>query len=249
MKNLLAGAATLATLALPAQALDLSKMTADEQAAFGSAVRSYLLENPQVIVEAYEIYQSRQAEFEAARDQNTITRLAPMLFGDDRAWEAGNPEGDIVMVEFLDYRCGYCKKAHEEVKQLIAGDKNIRFIVKEFPILGEESVLASRFAIAARLVAGDEAYARVNDALMAYRGKITQGSLTKLAGKLDLDGTAIYAKIEDPEVSQLIADNHQLAQALSISGTPTFIVEDQLLRGYVPLNGMQELIAGLRAEK
>jgi protein-disulfide isomerase len=253
MKKLLAGAATLATLALPAmtgpaQALDLSTMNAAEKEAFGAAVRSYLLENPQVIVEAYEIYQEREAEFEAARDQNTIKQLAPALFNDDRAWEAGNPEGDIVMVEFLDYRCGYCKKAHDEVKQLISGDKNIRFIVKEFPILGEESVLASRFAIASRLVAGDDAYGRVNDALMGYRGRITEGSLVKLANKLDLDGDAIYAKIEDPEVSQLIADNHQLARALSISGTPTFVVQDQLLRGYVPLNGMQDMIAAMRAE-
>ncbi|MCG7492020.1 DsbA family protein [Thalassobius sp. Cn5-15] len=254
MKKLLAGALTLATLALPAmtvpaQALDLSEMDAAEQQAFGAAVRSYLLENPQVIVEAYEIYQDRQAEFEAQRDQNTIARVAPMLFEDERAWETGNPEGDIVMVEFLDYRCGYCKKAHAEVKELIAGDQNIRFIVKEFPILGEESLLASRFAIASQLVAGDEAYGQLNDALMEYRGKITEGSLVKLAGKLDLDGDAILGAMEDPRVAQLIADNRQLAGALAISGTPTFVVQDQLLRGYVPLNGMQDMIAALRAEQ
>lgn len=248
MKKLLASVATCAALALPAQALDVTSMSETERDAFGKAVRSYLLENPEVIVEAYEIYQQRQAEFEAANDQVKIRQLAPALFEDDRAWEAGNPDGDIVMVEFLDYRCGYCKKAHEEVKELIAADKNIRFIVKEFPILGEESVLASRFAIATRLIAGDDAYGRMNDALMQYRGKITEASLKKVAGKLDLDGNAIYAKIEDPEVSQLIADNHQLAGKLSISGTPTFVMQDQMLRGYVPLKGMQELVTAMRAE-
>lgn len=248
MKKLLASVATLATLALPAQALDLSAMNATERDAFGQAVRSYLLENPAVIIEAYELYQQQQAELEAANDQLLVRQLAPALFEDDRDFEAGNPEGDVVMVEFLDYRCGYCKKAHEEVKQLIAGDKNIRFIVKEFPILGEESVLASRFAIATRKVAGDDAYARMNDALMQYRGKVTEGSLKKVAGKLGLDGDAILAMIDDPEVSQQIADTHQVASALSISGTPTFVIQDQMLRGYVPLNGMQELIAAIRAE-
>ncbi|MEC8041075.1 MAG: DsbA family protein, partial [Pseudomonadota bacterium] len=93
-----------------------------------------------------------------------------------------------------------------------------------------------------------DAYARMNDALMQYRGKVTEGSLKKVAGKLDLDGDAILAMIDDPEVTQQIADTHQVASALSISGTPTFVIQDQMLRGYVPLNGMQELIAAIRAE-
>lgn len=248
MKKLLATVATLATLALPAQAFDVNAMTPAEEEAFGKAVRAYIMQNPSIIVEAYELFQQQQAELEAANDQQLVRQLASVLFEDGRDWEAGNPEGDIVMVEFLDYRCGYCKKAHEEVKQLIAGDQNIRFIVKEFPILGDESVLASRFAIATRKVAGDDAYGRMNDALMQYRGKMTEKSLKKIADKLDLDGDAILAMIEDPEVTQQIADTHQIAGALSISGTPTFVIQDQMLRGYVPLDGMQELIAAMRAE-
>lgn len=247
MKKLLATVATLATFTLPAQAFDISAMSPAEKDAFGAAVRSYLLENPEVILEAYQIYEQRQALAEAASDQEKIKTHTAALFDDSRAWEAGNPDGDIVMVEFLDYRCGYCRKAHEDVKALVGGDGNIRFIVKEFPILGDESVLASRFAIATRIVAGDEAYGRVNDALMTFKGSITEKSLDKLAGKLDLDGDAILARINDPEVSQLIADNHQLASALSISGTPTFVMQDQMLRGYVPLANMQDLVAAMRA--
>lgn len=251
MKSLLATAASLATmaaLAAPAQALDLNAMTEAEKEAFGKAVRSYVMENPSLIIEAYEVYQAQQAALEAAGEQAILARLAPQLLDDARAWETGNPDGDIVMIEFLDYRCGYCKKAHEDVKALIAGDDNIRFIVKEFPILGDESVLASQFAIATRLVAGDDAYGQMNDALMAHRGRVSEASLTKIADKLGLDGDAIYAMIDAPEVTQLIADNRQIANALSISGTPTFVLQDQLLRGYVPLAGMQELVAEIRAE-
>jgi len=170
-------------------------------------------------------------------------------YNDDRAWVGGNPEGDRTLVEFMDDRCGYCRKAESEVSELVATDGNVRYIVKEFPILGDESVLASRFAIATKLVAGDEAYKKAYDALITFRGNIGQKSLARLAETLDLDGDAIIAQMNSPEVNQLIGDNHQLAQSMGISGTPTFILGDQMLRGYVPLANMMELVASVREEK
>ena len=146
----------------------------------------------------------------------------------------------------MDYRCGYCKRAYPEIEALLGTDANIRFIVKEYPILGEQSVLASRFAVATLLVAGDDAYKAVHDTLMEFNGDITQASMTRLAEILDLDATAIIAQMDSDEVTNVIAANRQQGQQMQISGTPTFVIEDQMLRGYVPVDAMEAIVAELR---
>lgn len=249
MKRLLASAALILTgLTAPAQAFDLTAMSPDERTAFRAEVRAYLMENPEVILEAYQVYESRQAQVQAQAEQQMVQAYAQQIFNDPNSWVGGNPDGDVVLVEFMDYRCGYCRKAFEEVNQLIKADGNIRFIVKEFPILGEQSVLASRFAIATRLVAGDEAYGQVHDALMLFKGNIAPKTLTRIASDLGLDGAAIIDRMTDAKVDQIIGEAHALAGALQISGTPTFVLGDELLRGYVPLADMQDMVAAARAE-
>ncbi|WP_319823604.1 DsbA family protein [Thalassovita sp.] len=247
MKRLLASAALIvAGLAAPAHAFDITSMSDAERAALRSEIRAYLMDNPEVIVEAYSVYEQRQQAAQAQAEGQMITAYAGQIFDDPNSWVGGNPQGDITLVEFMDYRCGYCRKAFEEVEQLIESDGNIRFVVKEFPILGDQSVLASRFAIATRMVAGDDAYKAAHDALITFKGNITEKSLSNIADKLNLDGKAIIAKMDAPEVTQVIADAHQLAGVLQISGTPTFVLKDELLRGYVPLANMQKLVAAAR---
>ncbi|MGC9417566.1 MAG: DsbA family protein [Rhodovulum sp.] len=243
-------AATLLALglALPAQAFDLSAMTEDERTAFRAEVRSYLMDNPEVLMEAIQVLEQRQAEAQAQNDETLVQVNADELFRDGHSWVGGNPEGDITLVEFMDYRCGYCRKAFEEVEQLVASDGNIRFIVKEFPILGEQSVLSSRFAVATLQVAGAEAYKQVHDALVTFRGNITEESLKTMGDSLDLDTGAIMDQMQSPEVEAVLAANHSLAQRMQISGTPTFVIESQMLRGYVPLEGMREVVAQTRAD-
>jgi len=249
MKRLLASAALVfAGATAPALASDITALSDAERAAFRAEVRAYLMENPEVLLEAYQVYEERQEAAKAAVEEQMVRAYASKIFDDPNSWVGGNPDGDVVLVEFMDYRCGYCKKAFEEVNQLLETDGNIRFIVKEFPILGDQSVLASRFAIATRMVSGDDAYEKVHDALMGFKGNISEKGLVRLADKLDLDGDAILAKINDPLVDQIIGENHQLAGALQISGTPTFVLGDQLLRGYVPLANMMDLVAEARAE-
>ena len=142
-------APTLAAgLALPAAAMDLKALTDEERALFRAEVRAYLMDNPQVIMEAVELLQAREAEQQAQADLNLVADNADALFNDGYSWVGGNPEGDITLVEFLDYRCGYCKRAHGEVAKLLESDGNIRLIVNELPILGEQAVIASRFAVA-----------------------------------------------------------------------------------------------------
>ncbi|SLN62043.1 Disulfide bond formation protein D precursor [Roseovarius litorisediminis] len=236
------------SFALPAQALDLSQMSDAERDSFRAEIRAYLLENPQVIMEAVAVLEKRQEEEQAQSDLDLIKVNADSLFYDGHSWVGGNPEGDITLVEFMDYRCGYCRRAFDEVNELLKTDGNIRFIVKEFPILGKESVVASRFAIATQQVAGAEAYKSVHDALMTFNGTINDTSLGRLADTLGLDANKITAHMDSDEVSAVIAANHALGQRLSISGTPSFVMQDRMLRGYLPLDAMQQIAEEIRTQ-
>ena len=237
-------AALLIGLSAPALAFDLKAMSAEEKAAFGDAVRAYLLEHPEVLSEAIEVLNQRQAAAAADQDVALVKANAADIFEDAASFVGGNPDGDVTVVEFIDYRCGYCKKAHSEVKALVEQDKNIRYIIKEFPILGEESVVASRFAIAALKVAGPEAYAKINAGFYeSFRGDVTPDTLAAFATDLGLDPAPILAKMDAPEVTKIIEDNHALAQRMQISGTPTFVMGGQMIRGYVPLATMEAVVA------
>ncbi|MFC2969832.1 DsbA family protein [Acidimangrovimonas pyrenivorans] len=240
-------AAVALSAAAPARALDFKNMTPDEKAAFGEEVRAYLLDHPEVLVEAIDRLKAKQAQQQVQNDANLVKANAKAIFEDPNSWVGGNPNGDITLVEFMDYRCGYCHKAYPEVAQLLKTDGNIRFIVKEFPILSDQSVLGSRFAIAVLQLNGPDAYAKAHDALMKMRANITDASLAALAGKLGLDAEAIKARMDSPEVTKVIADNHALAKRLGINGTPTFVLGDQMLRGYVPLAQMTEIVKEVRA--
>ena len=231
-----------ATLALPVSAMDLIELSDAERAQFRAEVRSYLMDNPEVIMEAVELLQSREAEAQAQADVNMVSDNADAIFDDGYSWVGGNLDGDITLVEFLDYRCGYCKRAHGEVAKLLETDGNIRIIVKELPILGDESVLASRFAIATKQVAGGDAYRMMNDALMAYKGSVTIPAMRRLAEEMDMDADAIEARMASEDVTAEIAGTRALAQKLQISGTPTFVMHDELLRGYLPYDQMQALV-------
>jgi protein-disulfide isomerase len=246
MKKLFATTALLGTLASGAYAQDLAPMTDEERALFRAEVRAYLFENPEVIMEAVEILQNREAESQVQADLDLVAQHAEAIFDDGFSWVGGNPDGDIVLVEFLDYRCGYCKRAHGEVAQLLESDGDIKWIVKELPILGDASVLASRFAVAVKQVAGDESYQAIGDALMSFQGDITLPALRRLGNTFGLDMPAVEARMDSDEVSAEIAATRALAGALQITGTPTFVLQDELLRGYLPLEQMQAIVEDKR---
>jgi len=243
-----AGAAAISLAALPAVAFDVSAMTDAERDAFRAEVRAYLLDNPEVLMEAIGVLEEREAAAQANADVEMIAARAEAIFEDGFSWVGGNLDGDITIVEFMDYRCSFCRRAHPEIEALLATDGNIRLIVKEFPILGEESMLASRFAIAVKLTEGDDAYKRAHDALIEQRGAITLTALERLATDLGLDVDAVMTGMLDPEVDRIIGSNRALAQELGISGTPTFILPGQMLRGYLPLEGMRAVVAEERGE-
>ena len=237
----------ISALALPAAAMDITNMTPEEREVFRAEVRAYLMDNPQVIIEAVNLLEERQAEQAAVADLTLVSDNADEIFNDGYSFVGGNPDGDITLVEFLDYRCGYCRKAHVEVAKMLETDGNIRLIVKEFPILGEQSVLASQFAIAVKQVAGDKAYKNVNDAMMTLNSDINMPTFSRLANTYGLDMDAIAAAMSSPEVAQEIARTRALAQKLSITGTPTFVLQDELLRGYLPYDQMMRVVDDKRS--
>jgi len=236
----------LTLLGTPAHAVDLSTMTDAERRAFRAEVRAYLLENPEVIIEAVNLLEQRKVEAKAQADVSLIAINSKDIFDDGFSWVGGNPDGDITLVEFLDYRCGYCRRAMPEVASLIENDGNIRLIVKELPILGEDSMMLSRFAIATKNVAGGDAYKEVHDALMAMGGEVNDVVLRRIADGLGLDSNAILAQMDSPGVTAEIAATQALAQRLQINGTPSFVLQDEMLRGYLPARQMAAIVAEKR---
>ncbi|WP_170427920.1 DsbA family protein [Ruegeria arenilitoris] len=233
----------------PAQALDLSTMSDAEREQFGAQVREYLLENPEVIIEAINILEQRNAAAEAAADKDLVAANAEELFNDGYSWVGGNPEGDITLVEFMDYRCGYCRRAVPEVASLLAEDGNIRLVIKEFPILGDASVLSSRFAVATKHVAGDDAYKQVHDALLEFTGEPSEVALRRISDGLGLDSDAIITAMDSEQVTDEITRTRALAQRMQISGTPSFVLGTEMLRGFLPADQMLQIANGVRAEQ
>ena len=247
-KKLALAGGLAALIASPLAAFDIDAMSDAERDQFRAEIRAYLMDNPEVLLEAINVLEERQAAEQAAGDDALLQVNAEDIFNDGYSWVGGNPDGDITIVEFLDYRCGYCKRAHAEVNELLTSDGNIRYIVKEFPILGEESVLASRFALAVKQVEGDDAYAEIHDTLMTMRGSYSEQALSDLSETMGYTTKAVFDAMNGAEVQAQITQNRELGQRLSINGTPSFVFENQMVRGYVPIDGMRDIVAEVRSQ-
>mgnify|MGYP001176858007 CR=1 FL=1 len=235
-----------AVLALGAALPASAEMSEAEREAFRAEVRAYLLDHPEVLIEAMDVLQGKQEVAAAERDIQMLIDNGDAIYRNPADWAGGNLEGDITLVEFMDYRCGYCRKAYADVEELIKSDGNIRFVLKEFPILGEQSTLSSQFAIAVHQLFGNDAYKAAHDALMGLRGDVTPETLARLAADLGHDAEAVSARMKSPEVAAVIEENHRLASLMEINGTPAFVIDQTMVRGYVPLDGMRQIVAGQR---
>ncbi|SDD74239.1 Protein-disulfide isomerase [Paracoccus isoporae] len=238
--------AALMMTASPALAFDPGAMSEAEKQAFGGAVRDYLLENPDVLIEAMNALEQRRLAGEAENDAAMIAQRSDQIYEDGVSWVGGNPDGDVTVVEFIDYRCGVCRQAFPHVEEVLARDGNLRLILKDLPILGEESELAARFAIAVKQIEGDDAYKQVHDHFYSMRGNVTPDGLRAIAEKMGFDTDAVIAAMNGDDVTDVLRENARLAQALNISGTPSFIIGDTLLRG-MPQTGIVPVIEEARA--
>jgi len=224
----------------------LSDMTEAEREAFRTEVRAYLLEYPEVLMEAINILEARRKEDTQKADAALIAASSEQLYNDPNSWVSGNPEGDVTLVEFSDYRCGYCKKAHPEVQELLKRDPNIRLVVKEFPILGPDSMAAGRMALAA-LDLDPANFEALNDALMSFEGQLIEPVAYQIASGVGYDIAALRDHAASAEIEARISDNYALARTLGLQGTPSFILGNRIIRGYLPIEQMLAAVADARA--
>ncbi len=239
--GLLAAAPLLAPFAARAQ-----EMAPEERAVLRAEMRKYLLEHPEVVMEALRVLENRRKQASAEAESNIVAANADALFADGYSYVAGNPEGDVTVVEFMDYNCGYCKRAHGDVKTLLETDPGVRLVIKEFPILGPSSRTASEAALAALEQNGGDRYLAFSDALMSNRGTLEEETIWRLAEEAGLDLDKLRADAASDLVRDRIARNYAVARTLKIEGTPTFVIGDKIVRGFVPLKELRRQIAAQR---
>ena len=207
---------------------------------FGKQVRAYLLENPRVLREAIERLQVVEARDTEVKKTKLLTDLKDEIENDGYSFVGGNPDGDITIVEFFDYRCGYCKRSFPDLMKTVEDDGNIRLVMKEFPILGEQSVLAARAVTAAR---EQGKYQEFHTALMQLRGGITKDRLMNIAKDLGMDAGKLEKDMGSDKITSEFRRTYDLAQALGITGTPAFIIGGELAPGAIPQARMKQLVA------
>jgi protein-disulfide isomerase len=206
-------------------------------------VREYLVNNPEVIVQAIEALEARHKAAQQADQREALAAHQEQLLRDRDAPVMGNPSGDVTLVEFFDYRCPYCKQVVPALTQLLKDDRNLRLVLKELPILGPDSVVAARAALAAD---AQGKYAAMHHALLAHRGSFDDAVIARLAASAGLDVARLKADMARPEIDAMIDRNRALARALSLTGTPAFIVGDTIVPGAADLETLKTLVAQAR---
>ena len=229
-------------LAMP-QAVQAEEFNTAQREEMGRIVREYLIKNPEVLREAFEALERKEAKAKAEGARNAIKSMAGDIFSAPGDLVVGNPEGDITMVEFFDYNCGFCKRSLPDVLKLVETDKKLKFVIKEFPILGPGSTFAARAAIASRL---QGKYWEFHLVLMKKRGRVNEAAVLKAAKDIGLDMDRLKKDMASEEVSKIIRRNHTIAQALNINGTPAFIVKNTILPGAVGFKQLSQAIAEAR---
>lgn len=206
-------------------------------------VHDYLLEHPEVVQQALERHQEQQQAAQQAAAQQRLSALNDQLVAHPDDPVGGNPDGSITLVEFFDYNCGYCKRANATVQALIEANPELRVVYKEFPILSETSVTAARASLALNRLYPD-LYEGFHRSLLERRSGLSQDSHVwdAVAELDDVDVDAVRKESQAGWIQQRLSTNYQLAQQLNISGTPTFVVGDTLLRGAYPQADIQAAI-------
>jgi len=206
-------------------------------------IRDYLLKNPEIVIEAIEAYKKKAEEADRVAVARVLKDQRETIRNDPSSPVGGNPKGDVTVVEFFDYRCGVCKRVHDTVAELVRTDGKIRHVYKEWPILGPQSVAAARAALAAR---NQGKYILFHDALMQHRGRMGTDEIFGIAKRVGLDPDRLRKDMGSPEIDTILRRNYELAEALKINGTPSFVIGDELIPGAMDLNGLRSVVRKAR---
>jgi protein-disulfide isomerase len=208
-------------------------------------IKDYLLANPEILQEMGQALEQKQKQAEDEQRKGGLIQNADQIFRSKSDFVAGNPNGDVTMVEFFDYNCVWCKKDFPDVMALLDSDKELKLVLKEFPILGPDSEYAAQAAIAA----GKQGkYFDMHKAMYQHDGRLTKEVVDEIAVAQGLDMDQLKKDMNDPETAEIIARNLVLAQSLGINGTPAFIIDDKLIPGYLPKDELASVINEVRTK-
>lgn len=239
-------AALLVTLPPVPAAVAGDGLTAAEREEIGPLVRQYLLAHPEVIQEALEALDARQKAEAAKARADTIDSLKDAIYASKYQALLGNPKAPITLVEFVDYNCGYCKRALADTRALLDSQKDLKIVLKEFPILSQGSLAAAKVASAVNIVA-PEKYEAFHFALLGSRGQADEARALEAAAKAGIDVAAVKKAMDDPSVIAGIQESYQLAQKLEITGTPTYVIGEEVISGAIGIGQLREKIESLRS--
>jgi len=250
MNSLRRFAPTLFALALCAAPLPTSaqSFTDTQRSDIQAIVRSYLIAHPEVLEEAMNELNKRQAAEEAAKHEAAIGQNADSIFNSPHGVVLGNKDGDVAFVEFFDYNCGYCKRAMADMLDLLKSDPKLKIVLKEFPVLSEGSVEAAKVAVAVRMQ-DPKKYLDFHTRLLGGRGPVDKARALAAAKDVGLDVARIEKDLANPEVRATIEENMKLAEDMGLNGTPSYVIGKQVVIGAVGLEALKEKIGIARCGK
>lgn len=243
--KLSAGLAMLITASVAALPAKAETFDAAQRGEIEAIVKDYLLQNPEVVRDALVELDRRQKEAEESARKQTISQSSELLFNSSRQVVLGNPDGDVTLVEFFDYNCGYCKRAHADMERLIKEDGNLRVVLKEFPVLGQGSVEAAQVAVALSQIAPD-LYEDFHSKLLLGRGQANGARAKAVALEVGADEDDLNAAIKSPEVAATIEEVYGLANNLGLTGTPSYVIGNDVVFGAVGYDRLKEKVTDAR---
>ncbi|MFD1197342.1 DsbA family protein [Brucella gallinifaecis] len=230
----------------PAAAVETAASPAMSQQDVETIVRNYLLQNPEIMIDVQTALETKQAEAAQEEVKKVLASSQNQLFNPAYDSVFGNPDGDVTVYEFFDYNCGYCKRALPDMQTILKHDPNVRFVLKELPILGPDSMRAHIVAQAFKALM-PEKYAAYHEALLGASSRATEDSAIADAVKLGADEAKLREKMKDPAITNAFQETYQLAQKLNITGTPSYIIGNDLVPGAIGAEGLIERIATARS--
>ena len=221
------------------------EVAAIDPATINPLIESFLMSDPKILQRMSVALDSTLRAEESEKSTAAIASMQDAIFNDPNQIVVGNPDGDVTLVEFFDYNCGYCRAALPDMAALLAEDPNLRVVFKEFPILSNESIDAARVAV---LVGqSDVDYWSFHEALFSSRGKVDKDVALAAAIDLGLSPVSLELDMESAKVSETIQTSYEIAQALNITGTPTYIIGNEIIPGAIGIEELRSRIANMRA--
>jgi protein-disulfide isomerase len=241
-------AAFLATAAPQASRAD--EFSTPQKGEIERIVREYLIAHPEVLQEAMSELEKRQTVAQSEKLKSAVKEHAQALFSSPRQVNLGNPQGNVTFVEFFDYNCGYCKRAMADMLTLMKDDPKLRVVLKEFPVLGPGSVEAAQVAVAVRMQdKTGKKYLEFHQKLLGGRGQADKAHALAVAKDIGMDMVRLEKDLASPEVKSTLEENFKLAEALSLNGTPSYVIGSDVVVGAVGLPALQEKINTSRCGK